>query len=356
MQLTDKAAQEKARLHLETIIARGKKAGPVIEHVLNTIPDDRIVHSKASRVVVNQDGSLAFNDAPMHQHATGQLVERLGIPTGYANELRITPARKRPEDFQWRRDLLQHTIAETLSHTDSRFLVRAQGGQIRGVLSDRFRRLDSRPLLDAFCGACDAIGAIPVEGIATDLRASVRAIIPEIHEPIPGEYMVFGLSWTNSDFGAGLYGISAYAERLLCFNGMVGQSAMRQVHLGGRLPDDLELSASTYRLDTQTMASATKDVVKGTLGPAAIEGRMRAIQNAATGEVSSAEMLRKVGKLLGKEETAEVKRAFEGAETLMLPAGKTAWRFSNALSWVANNTHDPERRLELQAAAGIIAA
>jgi hypothetical protein len=44
--------------------------------------------------------------------------------------------------------------------------------EIRGFLSSRFRRLDSRPILSAFAAACDQIGAVPVEGYATVSRHS----------------------------------------------------------------------------------------------------------------------------------------------------------------------------------------
>ena len=37
----------------------------------------------------------------------------------------------------------------------------------------------------------------------------------------------------------------------------------------------------------------------------------------------------------------------------MLPEGKTAWRFSNALSWVAGQTNNADRKLDLQRAAGV---
>ena len=48
-----------------------------------------------------------------------------------------------------------------------------------------------------------------------------------------------------------------------CLNGMVRESVMRQIHLGGRLPDTLALSQRTYELDTKTTVSAVKDLTKG---------------------------------------------------------------------------------------------
>ncbi len=354
--------REIARKRLETVIAQGKaSAGSVITRVLEQVPEDRITTGRSLSTIVNQDGSIHLRGladpvgfSTMHRNASRQLFERLGIPASYVAELAVKD--ERGKDHQWRRETLEMLSTRHLEHSTERFLMRSVGGQVRAVLSDRFRRLDSRPLLDSFVQACNAVGAIPTEGIATDLRATVRAILPTIVEPVPGEHMVFGLAWTNSDFGAGLFGISGFALRLVCLNGMVGESAIKQVHLGSRLPDDLSFSAETFRKDTDTMASATRDVVRSILGERAIRARVEAIQAAAAEEVDGGALLRRVSKILTKGETTAVKQAFEGQDTLMLPAGRTAWRFSNALSWVANSVEDSERRIELQHAAGAIVA
>jgi len=36
----------------------------------------------------------------------------------------------------------------------------------------------------------------------------------------------------------------------------------------------------------------------------------------------------------------------------LLPAGNTSWRLSNAVSWLAGQVEDGERRLELEKVAG----
>src|SRR5690606_19711385 len=128
------------------------------------------------------------------------------------------------------------------------------------------------------------------------------------------------------------------------------------IHLGKRLDDNLEYSARTYRLDTETMVSATRDVVRAVMGPAAVQRQIEAIQAAHSQEMSTAQAMRSVSKVLTKAEQGKVKDAFEGPDTLMLPAGQTAWRFSNALSWVANSTESADRKLELQSLAGKFAA
>ena len=46
--------------------------------------------------------------------------------------------------------------------------------------------------------------------------------------------------------------------------------------------------------------------------------------------------------------------AFESPDVINLPEGGTAWRASNAISWVARNTEDAELRIDLERAAGAL--
>ena len=47
-----------------------------------------------------------------------------------------------------------------------------------------------------------------------------------------------------------------------------------------------------------------------------------------------------------------VRDAFEGDDVINLPAKKSVWRASNAVSWIAGKVEDQDRRLELQRFAG----
>ena len=347
------AAVAAAGVRLAQVLRDGmRKTGPVIDRLLSSTPQDALVPASAARFELGEHVPALFArdqqfGGPLHSHAFGQLSARVGLPTAYAQKL----AGGEP----WERDLLSHAMGEHLSHSEDRFLVRAVDGTVRGILSDSYRRLDSRPLLDAFVTACKDVGAQPFEGVASDIRASVRVIVPRIYEPVPGEAMVFGLAWNNSDFGAGAFGISAFVLRLICLNGMVGASEIKKIHLGSRL-QDLSLSQATYDLDTRTLASATSDIVRGVLTEGAIENRLDLVRRAHSQETDWAKAVRRVSSTLSKSEQSKVREAFEGNDTVMLPPGQTLWRFSNALSWVANSTENPDRKLELQGLAGAVVA
>lgn len=350
-------AAAKLNERLEQIVSRGKQAtAPTLRRIIAEQPVDRIVRAQALTFGAPGDGRVtvgfADHETTAHPHAFAQIVQRAGVGFAYADGLR--------QGASWRPELLQHILSEHYRHDRACYLMREVAGTTRGFLSDRYKRLDSRPLLESFGEACTAMGLELYEGVASDVRTAVRAIRPVAFEPVSGEALAFGLSWSNSDYGAGVYSIMLFTLRLRCLNGMTSVSdddeVLRRVHLGRKLSADVELSAATLAHETRAMASATRDVVRSLMSPAALDRRCRVIRDAASREVSFSAALRQARNVLSKKDTERAQAMFEGDDVVMLPPGRTMWRASNVFSWLANETDDADRKLALQAAAGAIVA
>jgi len=73
---------------------------------------------------------------------------------------------------------------------------------------------------------------------------------------------------------------------------------------------------------------------------------------AAHGRSMSTAQLSGVTRALPKHVQKSVVDAFDSADVINLPEGQTAWRASNAISWIARHTEDAEMRLDLERAAG----
>ena len=71
---------------------------------------------------------------------------------------------------------------------------------------------------------------------------------------------------------------------------------------------------------------------------------IRGANDRPVGARQARDMLRKA---LQKHEADSVVEAYNSADTLNMRAGDTMWRLSNAISWVAGKTEDPERKLEI---------
>jgi hypothetical protein len=344
------ANASKARAILERKIEQGRtSAADLLSRIESDVPTDTLVRGGALEFIPNGAIKVRLGEGEVlgvHHHALGQMATRAGIPGAYLADLGTEEG--------WQRELaceiLNRHYREGVPAT--RFLARSIRGEMRGFLSDHYRRLDSRPLVDAFAAECQAVGAVPVDGTVTDTRVALKAILPEIYEPVPGEVLAFGVEWHNSDFGAGAHALRAFMLRVWCLNGATMENALAQVHLGGRLSEAYDLSQRTYRLDTAASKSALRDVVRGVLAAPAIEVMCNAIRSANEKHIDWKNVKNAVGRRLLKGELEAAQAAFEGADTINLPAGRTAWRASNALSWIAGHTESADRKLDLERLAG----
>jgi hypothetical protein len=344
---------EKARKLLAGKIEAGAaSARALVMRMEEEVPEDSIVRSGAlhfsapySDVVLAAGGGSFLR---LHDHALGQIASRAGIPAAYLKEL------ARPEEAaeEWKPRLAVRILSDHYGNDQGRYLVRAVKGEVRGFLSDKFRRLDNRPILEAFATECRAVGAVPVDGTSSDTRVALKAIVPHVFSPVPGEAMAFGIEWVNSDFGNGAHAVRAFLLRLACLNGATMENAMVQIHLGRKLGDSIEMSERTYRLDTETSVSALRDVVRGVLAPDKIESTCAAIRQADERKVDWRSVKNRLGSRLLKGEQEKAQASFESQDVYNLPKGNTAWRASNALSWIANAEENPDRKLALERMAG----
>jgi hypothetical protein len=277
------------------------------------------------------------------------MAERASVPPQYLRKLSQS-------ETGWQRDLAAHMLRESYGHDDDgRYLVRAIGGEIRGFLSDSFRRLDSRPVVEAFATACQELGAVCFEGLVTDTRMALKAVLPMVFEPVPGEVMCFGVELRNSDFGAGKLVIAGFVNRLWCTNGAVMQNLLSQVHLGKRLPDEVKFSQETYDADSKAQALAVRDVMMQALSPEYIEATQDVIREANDKKADWTTINRRLESIGGKklvEKAKDLDKTDRDVEHLPLASG--TWRASNIASWLAKTADDLDQKMDLQRLAGEI--
>jgi hypothetical protein len=198
----------KARAILEKKIEDGRiSAGRLIERLNTDAPRDAIIDGRALHFMPGDQGkglkiSRGGGALTVHRHALNQLGGRASIPTAYLSNL--------VEAGGWQTELAVDILGKHYANGGAqKYLARTVQKELRGFLSDKFRRLDSRPLVDAFAMECQKIGAVPVDGTVSDVKVALKAIVPTVYEPVPGEVMAFGLEWHNSDFVAGLHSVRA---------------------------------------------------------------------------------------------------------------------------------------------------
>lgn len=347
----------KRYLHkLEAAIADGMpKARDIVQRVQSEMPKDRLVDSRGvsfdygSRSIMHmasRDGQL---DEPVQPFAFGQVVERAGMPMDYT--------RKLEEQGLWGKSLIAHNLNETWKNQpNKRVLVRSVNKGIRGVLSDKFKRLDSRPIVDAFTTAAQEQGALPLEGYGSESRWTLKAVIPRVWEPFPGEVVAYGISIANSDYGNGALSLREFILRCWCINLHAMEELLREIHLGGRLTEGVLYSDETINADTKASMLATRDIVRQSLTEEKMDEKVALVKLAHEKKIDNTkEFFKSLPKLLNllKGEMESVQEVYNTGGVEELPPGNTLYRMSNAISWVARNkASTPERRMELEHAAG----
>jgi hypothetical protein len=349
------AAATEARTKFEAEIERGKaRTLAVIEQVQTQVPVDRIVPAKRLNFRVEMGAiKVQFPDHEetvegFHRHAIGQAAARADIPMTFIDRLM--------EKGEWGRELVAENLNRIYHNGNgARYLTRSVNKEVRGFLSDSYRRLDSRPIVDQFILAVSKFGAVPLDGFALETKIAVKAVLPYVFEPVPHEVMIFGVALENSDFGNGALSLRTFVERLWCTNRAISTEDLRKIHLGARLGEDLQLSARTYQLDTETMASAAQDIVQRSLSSENVNEYMGIIKTANEEKIEPRNVMSFLKKNLRKGEVEAVVEAFNSPEVEMLPPGNTNWRMSNAISWIANTkVEDEGRKLEVMKIAGAI--
>ncbi|GAB6010400.1 hypothetical protein MK137Hg11_000304200, partial [Dysgonomonas reticulitermitis] len=118
-------------------------------------------------ITFSGDGELMMNmrqeQFTLHDNAVGQLAERMNVPSQYLRGL--------ARGDEWQRQLAATVLNEHSSWTGrQRVLVRSVGMEVRGVLSDSYRRLNSVEILTAFVEEAGRQGAVIADAKMTDTK------------------------------------------------------------------------------------------------------------------------------------------------------------------------------------------
>lgn len=297
--------------------------------------------------------SLQMKDGvfALHTNAVGQLAERVGIPSKYLRELSQGGAAQR--------ELAALILNQHAGWTPrSRVLIRAVGTEVRGVLSDSYKRLNSERILSSFLQAALEHGAEACDALMTDTKVYVETILPTplcIPTRLNGEVVIYmGARFSTSDYGDGAVDMRAFMMNGVCLNGMVRESTMKHIHLGARLPHDMLLSDETYRLNTQTTVSAVRDVTQQLFARENIEMKAQEIYAASEKEVDFDTELKRLVKnnWLRKEEGEHVQKLLMNNDPQNgLQGAATLWKLTQAITAYGRDLNS-DRTRELHEVAG----
>lgn len=337
-----------AKEAVQRLISEGKIANDYIAYLgANNTRKSQVLFDAADAVEMQLDQNGVYT---IHDNAIGQLGERLNVPAKYLREL--------ANGDVWQRELAATILNQHSTWTKrTRTLVRTVGNEVRGVLSDSYRRLNSETIIMSFLETANKMGGQLADGFMDATRIYMEVLMPEtIAIPTAKNgivEMAFGARLSTSDYGDGALELRAFLMQGVCLNGMCRDSVMRQVHLGARLPENMAISQHTYELDTKTQASAIRDLTKSIFSKDSITRKAMEIQGASEMEVDMEKELKSLAKgKLTKDEAKGVEKVLMANKPDDGVTGEsTLWKLVQGIT-AHSRELEPRRQRDLQEIAG----
>jgi hypothetical protein len=215
-----------------------------------------------TRLVVEEGGSpVHYGVTPL---ARRQLADKLKIPYAYFERMREDqPA------------LLDRNVNTWLQSEEERRMLRTLDGQVRAVLSDRYRRLDNFDLAESVLPILQKLPEVRFESVElTETKMYLKCITPRLkYEMAPGDVVQAGVVISNSEVGQGTLSVQPLLFRLVCSNGLIAADrSLRKTHVGRALGGEDEriqvYQDDTLRADDKAFFLKVRDVVQAAVSEA----------------------------------------------------------------------------------------
>jgi hypothetical protein len=290
-----------------------------------------------------QDGGGEYGITDL---ARRQLAEKLKIPFAYFERMRADqPA------------LLDRNVNTWLQTDPERRMLRTLDGQVRAVLSDRYRRLDHYDLAEHVLPLLQQLPEARFESVElTATRMYLKVVTPRVEVEIaPGDVVQAGIVITNSEVGQGTLSVQPLVYRLVCRNGLIASDrALRKTHVG-RILDAGEGAITVFRDDTlaaddQAFFLKVRDVVEAAVSEVAFRQVVQKMQNTLAIQLTG-DPVQAVEVLANRYALNEGERA--GVLRHLIVAGDlSAYGLVNAVTHYSQDVEDYDRATEFEALGG----
>lgn len=305
-------------------------------------------------VSINEDKSPVLEGInggamALTRHAHGQMAGYTGIPKAYYDRM-----------LEHGPELLCRNVTHWLhKNPDEGRLVRTLDGNVRGILSPKYRPLDNYDLADVALPVLINKSCKIVSADLTETRMYIKAVLPSLEAEIKGsrqtgDVVQAGIVISNSEVGAGAVRVEPMIYRLVCLNGMIApDSALRKYHVGkGNEVDGIQelLTTETKRADDRAFWMKVRDVLQGAFNETVFHALVKKMEDAAQQKIEgfAPRVVEVVAERLGLP-----KSSGDSIMTHLIEGGDLSrWGLVNAITRCANEEQDYEFATTLERAGG----
>ncbi len=316
--------------------------------------------AKLEPIATESGLSLGFTNGEHHEFklnnwSNSQLASYTDIPKAYYDRIN-------EENPTLLADNVKHAFKKATTNPQESRMIRTLDGNVRGLLSSRYRILDSHDMLESVLPTMLDSGMDIVSSEVTERRLFIKALSPKLQSEVTkGDVVQYGLVVSTSDVGAGSVRVEPLIYRLICENGMIADTAMRKFHMGRNQADENIrelLSDSTRALDDRAFWASVRDIVIASMKPENFEKQVDRLREAAGEKIESFDLPRivelsmKATGINGEMKKNSILSALASGNE---GAGLTRWGLVNSFTRAAQADHfSYEESIEMERAAGTI--
>lgn len=340
---------------------KGRSIKEIAKELHDIKQNARDLIAAPSSITMLKDGTLsvgANRDTMLfkpNNWSHGQLGTFLDIPKPYYDRMR----EERPE-------LLAKNVNEWMHSrpSDERRMLRTVSGKLRAFLSNKYARRDAYDLMNVLYPVLMENKMQVINAELTESRLYIKATHPNMRGAVKvGDEVEGGVIISTSDVGAGAVQVKPYSLRLLCSNGLIGETAIRQRHVGKKQGEESLihiLSDEALEADDKAFFLKARDVLIDAIKPERFQQQIDRYRDASDRKIVNpnlVEVVELAAKNVGvtqkwiKEDL--VKQLLSGNEG----AGLTQWGLANSFTALAKSDKlDYDTSIELETAGGKIVA
>lgn len=301
------------------------------------------------QIQLKVEGNGAYN---INEVAHNQLGDRLGIPRKYYQRMQATAP-----------DLLTTNINAWFRKEPENRMIRTLDGNVRAVLSDRYRPLDNyiiaHAALPVLCETAQQGNLTIKSSQITDRRLYIQCTFPKIQGEVKaGDVIQAGIAISNSEVGLGAFNVEMLIYRLVCSNGMIREQSMKKYHVGKRIDTGEEITSDFYRLETRqaddkAFMMKIEDTIRHSFNPQAFQIELTRLQKASNNTIPVTAV---------DSTIQEVTKRYNMSDSdsnsilgyLIADGDLSQWGIANAVTRMAHDTEDYDKGFEYERVGGKI--
>lgn len=291
--------------------------------------------------------SLGSDTFGVNDSAHEQIAARLNIPKKYYDRMRLeSPA------------LLDQNINHWLKNNSEKYLVRTLDGNVRALLSERYRPLDNYDLAEVALPELQKAGCNVVSCEVTERKLYIKCTTEKLTYDLKvGDPVQAGIVISNSEIGQGALTIEPLLLRLVCKNGMIVQdSKMRRNHIGRNSEgfDNVQqyFKDATRLADDKAFWLKVRDTIAGSFSQIGFETHIEKFRLSQGDKIDAdpmrvIEIVQKHFEMTDTERTGVLKHLLSGNDL-------TRFGLANAVTRTAQDLESYDRATEFERIGGNI--